>query len=313
MAHFFIDEGATSRTMASAASTIIGTGASRRFGLWGARVGSELLVPESTNDSVAYVAQDPFGRSSVPTYSVDQDGHLRGVTVIARSEGNAEIVARLPSNQSIWARIAVRAAGSAVASGGLTVRLHDRRLSGLLPRSTPTQRTVETGAGISTAQTIANVARAAQELRREPSGMSMRLEVYCHGMEFAAVSRPMNRGANWLQQLFLRAFGQTGQGGVGLVLGADLVTHRNVMTVGFDRWAGMFDLITLYACGPAYIEPGVRGLANPGDGWALCKAIAQQTRAPIRASSATQIYSTDLASGELDFGDWEGAVYTISP
>ncbi len=313
MAHFFVEEGATAQSMTPAAATALRAGEARRLGLWGARVGSELLAPESTDDSVVYVARDPFGRASVPTYSVDSNGHLRGISIIGRREGSAEIVARLGSNNSEWARITIRVTGSALGSGRLTVRLHDRRLSGLLPRSTATQRSVETSGNISTTQTILNVAAAARELSREPSGMPMGLNVYCHGLEFSAVNRPMNRDAGWLRQLFLRAFGESGQGGAGLLLGADLVTSRNVMTVGFERWAGLFDLITLYACGPAYIEPGVRGLGSPGDGWALCTAIARQTRTPIRASSATQQYTIDLASGELDFGDWEGTVYTITP
>ncbi|MBL8210180.1 MAG: hypothetical protein JNK87_05690 [Bryobacterales bacterium] len=312
MAHFFIDEGQTAQSMAPAAAISLSTGGTRRLGLWGARVGSELLVAESADDTIVYVARDPFGRS-IPVYSVDMNGHLRGIPVIARHEGSAEIIARLGSNNSTWARIAVTVTGSASATGRLTVKLHDRRLSGLLPRSTATQRTVETSENISTTQTILNVAAAARELAREPSGMRMGLEVYCHGLEFSALHRPMNRDANWLERLYLRAFGEDGQGGAGLLLGADLVTNRNVMTVGFERWAGLFELITLYACGPAYIEPGVRGLGNPGDGWALCTAIARQTRTPIKASSATQVYSIDLTSGELNFGDWEGTVYTINP
>ena len=315
MAHFFIDEGASAATMPPTAEATARTGGVRSLGLWGGRVGREMLVPQSEDDSIAYVAQDPFGRSNVPTWSSDGNGHLHGISIIGRREGTTDIVAKLPSNGSVWARIHVRVSGAGGGGGGhLTVRLHDRRLLGMLPRSNARQRTVETSEAISTGQTIRNVTAAARALQREPTGLPLQLEVYCHGLELRAVDRPMNRNADWLRQLFLAAFGANGQGGAGLVLGADLVTHRNVMSVGFGQWAGLFNLITLYACGPAYIEPGVvSGLASPGDGWALCKAIATQTRTPVRASSATQIYSIDLLSGELDFGDWEGSVYTIDP
>jgi hypothetical protein len=312
MSHFFIDEGAAAQAMAPASTTIIPVGGSRTLGLWGARVGGELLVPESSNDTIAYVAPDPFGRS-IPTYSVNQNGHLRNINVIARRAGSAEIVARLPSNRSIWARIAISTQGSSFAGGRLTVRLHDRRLGGLMSRPTPTMSVVETSEYISTSQTIENVATAARRMVRESSGAPLGLEIYCHGLSLSAANRPVNRHANALQRLFLQTFGEDGRGGAGLLLGSDMVWHRNVLTVGLQRWAGLFDLITLYACAPAYIEPGVHGLGAPGDGWALCKAIAQQTRTPVKASSAIQLYDIDLASGELDFGPWEGSVYTIMP
>jgi|SRR5262245_42449333 len=70
--------------------------------------------------------------------------------------------------------------------------------------------------------------------------------------------------------------------------------------------------IDLMACGAAYITPGKDG--EDGDGNYFCYRMAQITQSYVRASTATQEY--DPGSNDephLDFGDWEGTVYTYNP
>jgi hypothetical protein len=53
----------------------------------------------------------------------------------------------------------------------------------------------------------------------------------------------------------------------------------------------------------------------------FCGQIAMNTAATVIAATDTQFYSTDTTfwqwitgqQGEIDFGNWEGTVYTFSP
>jgi hypothetical protein len=70
--------------------------------------------------------------------------------------------------------------------------------------------------------------------------------------------------------------------------------------------------IDLLGCGVAYITPGSEG--KHGDGNILCSRMAQFTQSHVRSSTAAQTYSEGTNDNpNLDFGDWEGTVYTYGP
>jgi len=84
-------------------------------------------------------------------------------------------------------------------------------------------------------------------------------------------------------------------------------------------WKGLIRRIVIYACAPADTAPGNEG--TRGDGQRLCGELALWSGAEVIAARDTQYYNTVDASysggrrikDTIDFGDWEGPVYSFSP
>lgn len=84
----------------------------------------------------------------------------------------------------------------------------------------------------------------------------------------------------------------------------------NLSTVGqLQVWKGHVQEIWIYSCAAAD-QARTRGL--PGDGMALCSQVAANSGAIVRAAEETQWY-TQGGGALIDFGRWEGKVYTFSP
>jgi len=98
------------------------------------------------------------------------------------------------------------------------------------------------------------------------------------------------------------------QGGGGVQFCDKWITLATVKE--FAAWKGKVSQIDLLSCGAAYITGGFEG--KTGDGNLLCYTFAQHTGARVRASTATQMYYPEGDESELalEFGEWEGMVYT---
>ncbi|MFN8345979.1 MAG: hypothetical protein U0X91_13290 [Spirosomataceae bacterium] len=102
----------------------------------------------------------------------------------------------------------------------------------------------------------------------------------------------------------------------GLQIGAQnlLLSNLNVTAV----LNGLVSKITLFACNIAETDTGAKNTAD--DGKLFCKNLAGYTGAEVIASSETQSYHrrgilsifSDTA-GTIDFGLWEGPVFSFTP
>lgn len=109
--------------------------------------------------------------------------------------------------------------------------------------------------------------------------------------------------------------------GSGLALGKDGLTFGNVSVV--SALASRVSTVTLFACGPANTAKGLQGTIM--DGSRFCGEFAIYSGAYVVAATASQSYqykkcitkicyhSNTDASGDIDFGQWEGPVYKFSP
>jgi hypothetical protein len=95
------------------------------------------------------------------------------------------------------------------------------------------------------------------------------------------------------------------QGGAGLQFGRDGINLDTV--VHFKALYDWLDWTDILSCGAAFITPGHEG--RYGDGNLLCSRLAKATGAPVRASTATQIYDQQT----MELGAWEGTVLTYGP
>ena len=85
------------------------------------------------------------------------------------------------------------------------------------------------------------------------------------------------------------------------------------------RVEGLINKIIIFACATADTGQGNEGTI--GDGKRFCGEMALQTGATVIAATHTQWYSIDQSfwqwitgqSGSIDFGTWEGPVYSFSP
>jgi hypothetical protein len=96
------------------------------------------------------------------------------------------------------------------------------------------------------------------------------------------------------------------QGGAGIQFCKENITLSTISK--FSKWKGKVKTIELLSCGAAYITPGKEG--KDGDGNYFCYRFAQITGAAVRASTATQRYSYGTKETGIQFGRWEGMVYT---
>jgi len=106
-------------------------------------------------------------------------------------------------------------------------------------------------------------------------------------------------------------------GGFGLQLCAEGLSLANVNLTA--KLKGDVRTITIFACATAETGQGNEGTA--ADGMRFCGEIAMHTGATVIAATQTQFY-TDTQTfwdyicnrpGPIDFGDWEGPVYSFSP
>jgi hypothetical protein len=127
--------------------------------------------------------------------------------------------------------------------------------------------------------------------------------IMCHGYE-RAVDDPVAQASRFML-------------GYGLQLGDPGLTFDNLRCAAGLK--GLVSRITLFACGPAHSRAGYWNAT--GDGMRFCGRLAMISGAEVTAAVQTQYYyntpnwsDTLMArSGEIDFGKWEGPVYSFSP
>jgi hypothetical protein len=123
----------------------------------------------------------------------------------------------------------------------------------------------------------------------------------------------------YIDDLYVLAHGRvnekTNHGGYGVALGKDEIKLCNV-----DRWVdvnGSIGHIYLLACAAADTDYETVGIgAATGDGLTLCSKLARYSGALVTASDAIQYYYRGMwgiFGDTIDFGDWEGTVYTWDP
>jgi hypothetical protein len=101
-------------------------------------------------------------------------------------------------------------------------------------------------------------------------------------------------------------------GGYGLQLCSEGLTVNNVAAVG-KMIEGLIDNIVIFACGAASDQSS--SLIN---GQYLCANLAVKSKATVYAADRKQWYNPGSTSGgsadvPLDFGAWEGTVYSFTP
>lgn len=178
-----------------------------------------------------------------------------------------------------------------------TMIVHDTRLHGKTPLNYNFVMLVNGNRSVDTMiRTVASSARS--------RGRLSTLHIFCHGYEGHD-----NIGH---QQTDIRE-----HGGFGLHLCREGLDLYNV---GKTRaWQGLIGRIVIFACAPADTAPGNEG--TEGDGQRLCGELALWSGAEVIAARDTQYYNTVAASysggrkikDTIDFGDWEGPVYSFSP
>lgn len=175
--------------------------------------------------------------------------------------------------------------------------IHDAQLKGRSP-SGLAQNTFDVPTGMSTSHVISWAAAYA--------GMQRGLDnifIMCHGYE-QGVEDPN-------AQVSIYALGY------GLALGDPGLSFDNIRLCGALN--GLVRTITLFACGPANTRTGYEN--TTGDGMRFCGEFALISGATVIAAIETQYYyhtpswwdSLLGRTGEIDFGAWEGPVFSFSP
>jgi hypothetical protein len=334
MANFFIENSDGSDSMADGRFLTMVQGTSKFVGMYGAVVDYvTVLVPKSSDESVLGIAENPFNRL-IPLWSVDLFGHMHRINLIARKPGVVRLIAEHPGAPgSDWASSTITVlAAPAATSKQLTIQIHDVRLAGNTPKETVALKTVRTDESMPVQSTINAVVDTWKRLVSNRTDVTVDLQILCHGMSFKPIDRPQNVNptsgalltytvyellslageATGISQVLSGPALGRGEGGAGLLLGKEMILAKNIDSFNFSSWKGKFSSITLYACGAAYIEPGVAvGIGARGDGYGLCQKLANLTATPVIASSAIQRYHYKDAN--IEFGEWEGDVFTIKP
>ena len=163
------------------------------------------------------------------------------------------------------------------------VILHDRRLKGVMPPRRPHLRLVEVNEHTSLHLAFGRI-KASKHIHT--------LFVLCHG--FA--------GENKKAKVCVDA------GGMGLLLGKELMLHSNVAM--WRELANCAKDIVVYACAAGDTEPGNEG--TTADGKYLMGALAIHTNTPVFAADRIQWYQPNQG-GHIDFGDWEGTLWEFPP
>jgi hypothetical protein len=176
--------------------------------------------------------------------------------------------------------------------------VHDMRLSGTTPANLA-QNNYEVDGTV----TIQHAFDWIHSYAQTQGGLDV-LYIMCHGFE-----------ANW--NLGDQTCTNFQVGGFGLALCAEGLSLSNVGIAGTIK--GDVKTIYIFACATAQTGPGNEGTV--ADGMKFCGQIAMNTAATVIAATDTQFYSTDTTfwqwitgqQGEIDFGNWDGTVYTFSP
>jgi hypothetical protein len=98
-------------------------------------------------------------------------------------------------------------------------------------------------------------------------------------------------------------------GGFGLQLCAEGLTNANTGLVA--TWKGSIKKVTIFACAAAGTGTGNAGTS--ADGMRFMSQLAISSGAEIIASDTTQIYDISWWNKVIDFGQWEGTVYSFDP
>jgi len=176
--------------------------------------------------------------------------------------------------------------------------VHDLRLEGTTP-SNLADNNYEVDGNVKIADAMAWIDSYAKS-----QGSLDNLYIMCHGYE-----------ADWnLQDQTCTMFTH---GGFGLALCAEGLSLANADVT--TALKGDIKKITIFACATADTGPGNEGTV--GDGMRFCGEIALYTGATVIAATQTQFYVMEKTfwewltdkPGDIDFGDWEGPVYSFSP
>ena len=139
------------------------------------------------------------------------------------------------------------------------------------------------------------------------------LKILAHGFEQWIGKNRFDQNATWATGGNVRSLPPPrpspsiySQGGAGIQFCSDNLRLSTLSK--FAPLRGLLKGIDLMGCGAAYITPGFEG--TDGDGNLLCSRLAQITQCYVRASTATQVY---LMLPTVDFGVWEGTVFTYGP
>lgn len=176
--------------------------------------------------------------------------------------------------------------------------LHDTRLTGTVP-SDKADNIYEVDASVPIQHAIDWIDGYA----KTQSGLD-NLYIMCHGFE-----------ADW--DLGNQTCTGVEVGGFGLALCTEGLGRANSSLTA--KWKGDIHTITIFACATADVGQGNEGTA--ADGMKLCGEIAMNTGATVIAATQTQFYTLDKTfwdyiygrPGAIDFGSWEGPVYSFSP
>jgi hypothetical protein len=106
-------------------------------------------------------------------------------------------------------------------------------------------------------------------------------------------------------------------GGFGLALCLEGLDLNNATLL--SAWKGDVKTITIFACATA--DTGTGNMGTAADGMRFCGEFAMWTGATVIAATQTQFYSMEKSfwdwlegnQGQIDFGNWEGPVYSFSP
>jgi hypothetical protein len=175
--------------------------------------------------------------------------------------------------------------------------IHDIRLAGRSPTGIA-QNTFNIPAGMTTAHVLSWAGAYAQQ----QSGLD-NIFFMCHGYE-AGVEDPN-------AEISIYALGY------GIQLGNPGLTFDNIQLA--STLSGLVSTITVFACGPANTRTGYQN--TRGDGMRFCGEFALISGAEVIAAIETQYYYNTPSwwdkilgrDGEIDFGDWEGPVFSFSP
>jgi hypothetical protein len=175
--------------------------------------------------------------------------------------------------------------------------IHDVRLAGRSP-SGLAENTFDVPRGMATSHVTSWAAAYARQRSRLDN-----IFIMCHGYE-TGIEDPY-------AQVSIYALGY------GLALGEPGLTFANIALT--QALKDRVTRITLFACGPANTRTGYEN--TQGDGMRFCREFAVWTGATVIAASETQYYyhtpnwwdRIRSRTGEIDFGAWEGPVFSFSP
>lgn len=197
------------------------------------------------------------------------------------------------------------------------VLFHDQRLEGLTPASTAGLLTV----GVDDGTPLQTFFNRVIEISRNYGGIG-NLKIMAHGLE--GYDHEGGYGILFCREnINLETIGQAGD------------EEAGIAPSGFGLIRDMVETITLYVCASAASSRSITltdGTTISGNGFEMCRRIAVNARAAVVASSEAQAYdSTPTAvrtfgspndptgycvgtprALPLDFGEWEGRVYTFN-